>query len=150
MAGSYREHFFHLVWSTKGRKNYLLPKVQSSLYAYMGGIINKSSALLLDAGGIANHVHLLVKVSNLDRYTAIIRNTKAASSGWLKKEFPECLDFAWQDGYGSFSVSYSQIGNVRKYIQNQEMHHQKKTFEEEYIQFLQLHGVQYDLEHVFD
>ena len=94
MASSHRVHFFHLVWSTKERKNLILPKVQSKLYPYMGGIVRKCKGSLMEIGGIANHVHLLIEISNLDGYTTLIRNTKASSTGWLKKEFPECHTFA--------------------------------------------------------
>jgi REP element-mobilizing transposase RayT len=116
----------------------------------MGGVIRKSGGTLLEIGGIANHVHLLVELSNLDHFTALIRNTKASSSTWLKQEFLECRHFAWQDGYGSYSVSYSQIEKVREYIKNQEKHHKTQTYEEEYIKFLNTCNVQYNKRYVFD
>jgi putative transposase len=150
MANSHRAHFFHLVWSTKGRRNLILPKMKEPLYKYMGGIIRNSKGNLLEAGGVANHVHLLVEVSLLDHYTSMIRNLKANSSSWLKREFPECFDFAWQDGIGSFSTAPSILEAQRSYILNQEKHHQKVTFETEYIKLLELHGVKYDPRHVFD
>ncbi len=150
MANSHRVHFFHFIWSTKERKNLILPKIQQSLYSYMGGIIRKNKGSLLEIGGIANHVHLLVEISNLDIYTALIRSTKASSSSWIKKEFIECRDFAWQDGYGSFSVSSSLIDRVREYIKNQEQHHQTQSYEEEYIKFLDVNKVKYDRRYVFD
>ncbi len=150
MASSHRVHFFHLIWSAKRRQNLILPKIQDRLYSYMGGVIRKSNAALLEIGGIANHVHLLVELSNLDHFTALIRNTKASSSSWLKQEFPECRQFAWQDGYGSYSVSYSQIERVREYIKNQEEHHKTQTFEEEYLKLLNACDVQYDMRYVFD
>ena len=115
MGSSHRAHYFHLVWSTKGRQDFILPKVQERLYPYMGGIVRKSGGVLLEIGGIPNHVHILVGVSNLDHFTALVRNTKASSSGWLKEEFPECLRFGWQDGFGSFTVSYSMVDTVREY-----------------------------------
>jgi len=150
MASSHRIHFFHLIWSTKGRQNFILPKMEDRLYSYMGGIIRKSGGTLLEIGGIANHVHLLVELSNLDRFTSLIRNTKASSSSWLKQEFPECRYFAWQDGYGSYSVSYSQIEKVRCYIKQQKDHHNDQTFEQEYLKFLKMCNAQYDERYVFD
>jgi len=150
MGSSHRAHYFHLIWSTKGRQDLILPKVQERLYPYMGGIIRKSRGVLLEIGGISNHVHLLVGVSNLDHFTALVRNTKASSSGWLKQEYPECLRFGWQDGFGSFTVSYSMVDTVREYIRNQEAHHQAQSFEEEYLKFLKLSGVEYDERYVFD
>ena len=124
--------------------------MQDRLYSYMGGIIRKSGAALLEIGGITNHVHLLVELSNLDKFTALIRNTKASSSSWLKQEFPEDRHFAWQDGYGSYSVSYSQIEKVRGYIRNQEEHHKTHTFEEEYLKLLNMCNAKYDERYVFD
>ena len=150
MASSHRVHFFHLIWSTKRRQNLILPKIQNQLFSYIRGIISNSGATLIEIGGIPNHVHLLVEVSNLDRFTSMIRNIKASSSGWLKGKFPECSNFAWQDGYGSYSVSYSQIEKTKRYIQNQEIHHEKQTFEEEYKTFLNRCDVKYEERYLFD
>ena len=150
MASSHRVHFFHLVWSTKDRKNLILPKMQEKLYSYTAGIVRKTGGALLEIGGIANHVHLLVELSNLDHFTALIRNTKAASSSWLKQEFPECTTFAWQNGFGSFSVSYSQLDRTREYIKSQEEHHRSLSFEEEYVKMLTLHRVKFDPKYVLD
>ena len=150
MASSHRVHFFHLIWSTKGRQNLILPKIQDRLYGYMGGIIKNSGASLLQAGGIANHVHLLIEVSNLDKYSSIIRDTKARSTIWLKSEFPECHQFKWQDGYGSFSVSYSHLERNCEYIKRQEQHHANQTFETEYLKLLNKHAINYDERYVFD
>ena len=97
MASSHRVHFFHLIWSTKDRKDLILPKVQDNLYAYMGGVVRNTGGSLMEIGGIANHVHLLVELSNLDRFTALLRNTKSSSTTWLKQRYPECRSFAWQD-----------------------------------------------------
>jgi len=120
MASTYKVHIFHLIWSTKHRKNLILPKMKKELYGYMGGIIRKSDEQILEIGGIENHVHLLVKISNLDKYTSLIRNTKASSSAWIKTKFNEARTFGWQDGYASFTVNVSQIEKTRKCIQNQE------------------------------
>jgi putative transposase len=86
----------------------------------------------------------------LDHFTKILRTVKAGSSSWLKSEFPEANNFAWQDGYGSFCVSRSLLDTTCKYIQNQEKHHAKITFEDEYIKILDFHGVDYDPKYVFD
>ncbi len=150
MTSSHRVHFFHLIWSTKGRKDLILPKMQEELYAYIGGVVRKCKGSLLEIGGIANHLHLLVELSNLDHFTALIRNTKTASSAWLKEAFLECGSFAWQDGYGSFSVSTSQIEHVREYIRTQEHHHKKISFEEEYVKLLTLNRVNFDDRYLFD
>ena len=85
MASSHRVHFFHIIWSTKGRKKLILPTIQNSLYSYFGGTIRKSGGCLIEVGGTENHVHLLLELSNLENFTTIIRNTKASSSKWLSR-----------------------------------------------------------------
>lgn len=105
---------------------------------------------LLEIGGTANHVHLLVEISNLDHYTSLLRAVKASSTSWLKQNYPEAKNFGWQDGYGSYSASFSQIDNIRNYIKNQEEHHKKLNFEQEYLKFLNACEVSYDKRYVFD
>ena len=144
MTHSYRVHFFHLVWSTKQRHSFITPELQSRLYPYLGSIVASHNGYLLEIGGMPDHVHLLIKLSNLDKFSHFIRDLKASSSLWIHKNFPHLADFAWQEGYGSFSVSYSSIDQVKTYIQNQQEHHKKMTFEEEYKKFLLLHHVKFD------
>lgn len=119
-------------------------EVQPRLYAYMGGIIRNQGGHLLEIGGMPDHVHLLVQLSTLDKFSHFIRDVKANSSGWIHEHFSYFKDFAWQEGYGSFSVGYSALEKTKRYIQIQEQHHKTMTFEEEYIKFLKLHGVNYD------
>jgi putative transposase len=144
MTHSYRLHYFHLVWSTKKRLPQIFPSVQSRLYSYLGAITRNHSGKLLEIGGMPDHVHLLIELSSPDKFSYFIRDLKASSSQWIHKNFPNLLDFAWQEGYGSFSVSYSALEGVQKYIQNQEYHHATMSFEEEYLKFLKLHQVNYD------
>lgn len=115
----------------------------------MGGIIRDSKGHLLESGGIENHVHLLIALSNLDKYSEIVRDIKAGSSRWIHKTIPKSREFAWQEGYGSFSVSHSQVETVAKYIQNQERHHKKVSFEKEFIKLLDAHGIKYDPRYIF-
>ena len=149
MSHTLRNHYFHLIWSTKDRKNLIEKSYVNDLYRYMGGIIRDHKGHLLEAGGIENHVHLLIYLSNLDKYSEIIREIKAGSSRWVHKTIPKSWDFAWQEGYGSFTVSKSQTENVSRYIQNQEEHHKTITFEEEFIKFLEVHEIEYDPRFVF-
>jgi putative transposase len=150
MAHTYRNHHFHLIWSTKGRKNIIDKGYKTRLYSYMGGIIRANNGVLLEIGGMPNHVHLLISLSSLDKYSECIRKIKGGSSLWVNQELSLPIKFAWQEGYGSFCVSYSQLEIVRKYIQNQEAHHHKQTFEQEYLNFLKVHGIEYDEKYVFD
>lgn len=146
---SHRIHYFHLIWSTKHRKNLILPHFKYDLYNYMGGVIKNSGGHLISIGGTANHVHLLIECVNLDRFTSIIRTTKASSTFWVKEKYPNC-EFGWQDGYGSYSVSFSIVDQVCEYIKNQEEHHKKFSFEEEYMKFLNACRAKYNPKYVFE
>ena len=148
MTHSYRISFFHLVWATKGRRPLITDDVQERLYTYMGGIINARKGQLLQIGGIPDHVHLLIELSVIDNFSHLIREVKAGSSLWLHRNFPKLRDFSWQDGYGGFTVSFSAVDSIRNYILNQEEHHKKMSFEEEYLKLLKLHGIAYDERYV--
>src|SRR5580700_9011321 len=136
MTHSYRAHYFHIIWGTKSRESLLTNDMHPSLYAYIGGIFKNNKGKLLEAGGTANHIHLLIGLDLPDRFTEIIRDVKSCSSQWIKNNLTENLKFGWQEGYGSFSVSYSSIEKVKQYIKNQEEHHKTITFDEEYVHFL--------------
>ncbi len=144
MTHSYRVHYFHLVWSTKQRLPRISSDVQPRLYEYLSAIIRNHSGKLLEIGGMVDHVHLLIELSLPDKFSDCIKDLKASSSRWIHKNFPGLHDFAWQEGYGSFTISYSSLEGVRKYIQNQEQHHATVSFEEEYLHFLELHRIKYD------
>lgn len=144
MTHSYRIHFFHFVWSTKQRRPQISTDVQSRLYPYMGAIIRNHSGKLLEIGGMSDHIHLLIELSTLDKFSHFVRDLKASSSLWIHQNFLNLNDFAWQEGYGSFTVSYSALESMQKYIQNQEKHHATMSFEEEYLKLLNLHHIKYD------
>jgi REP element-mobilizing transposase RayT len=110
----------------------------------MEGIIKNYGGNLLSAGGTVDHVHLLVNLKFPNKYFETIRDIKARSSLWINKNFLHEQYFAWQEGYGSFSVSYSSIEKVKHYIKNQEEHHKKVTFEEEYQQLLKKNHIKFD------
>lgn len=149
MTHSYRVHYFHLVWSTKNRQPLIIPEIQSDLYAYMGGIIRNYNGKLLEIGGMPDHVHLLVQLSNLDKYSYFLRDIMSFSTLWVKKKYPHIRDFAWQEGFGSITVSDSLVEKMGRYIQNQAKHHEKMSFEDEYLMLLKHHGVEFDERFVF-
>jgi len=144
MTHSYRAHCFHLIWSTKKRRPLITPNIQARLYPYLGSIILNHGGHLLEIGGMPDHVHLLIELSNLDKFSSLLRDLKASSSGWIHKNFSDLSDFAWQEGYASFAVSYSLLDQVKAYIQNQARHHQKMTFDDEYKKFLNVHKIKFD------
>ena len=150
MTHSHKAHFFHLIWSTKKRTKWINSEIQSDLYPYMGGIIRNYKGSLMEIGGMQDHIHLLINLRNLDKYSYLLRDVKAHSTLWIHKKFPALKEFGWQEGCGSFTVNSSLIETVRNYIKNQEKHHQTMTYEEEYLKFLKGHHIEYDKRFVFD
>ncbi|MBS0287158.1 MAG: IS200/IS605 family transposase [Proteobacteria bacterium] len=144
MTHSYRAHYFHIVWGTRNREKWITPEIQPDLYNYINGIIRNYKGALLKAGGMSDHIHLLIGLNVPSKFIEIIRDVKSYSTTWIRKNNPNHAMFAWQEGYGSFSVSYSGIENVLRYIENQEEHHKIMTFETEYISLLKKHHIVYD------
>ena len=140
MTHSFRSHYFHLIWSTKSREPLIDAAVQASLYNYIGGVIKNYKGNLLAAGGTFDHVHLLIGLSLPDKFSEFIRDIKATSSSWVKQNTSQQY-FAWQEGYGSFSVSYSSLEKVYNYMKNQEEHHKTKSFDQEYLELLKKHNL---------
>lgn len=142
MPSSHVSSNFHLVFSTKERLPLITKDWRDRLHAYMGGIVKGMEAMPLAVGGVADHIHLLVSLKSKHRLDHFLRDLKADSSGWIHTELRK--KFEWQKGYGAFSVSPSNIEGVKKYIANQERHHARKSFQEEYIELLEASGIEYD------
>jgi putative transposase len=134
----------HLVFSTKHRADLITPEVAPHLFGYMSGILNNHESRALATGGTANHVHLLVSLSKNYALSSVVRELKKASSLWVKGSGAGHRNFAWQDGYGAFSVGRSSVAAVRRYIANQEEHHRRRTFEAEFVTLLEKYGVEFD------
>jgi REP element-mobilizing transposase RayT len=150
MPQSFASLHYHIVFSTKNREPFIDRALQPRLYEYVGGILRNHEGVLLAAGGMPDHIHLLV---GLHRQTAVaeaVKLVKAHSSKWIHETFPEHRAFAWQTGYGAFTVSYSGMGQVKQYINGQEAHHRQRTFKEEFIAFLRRHGIGYDERYMWD
>ena len=134
---------YHVVFSTKGRLPLISQSLQEPLYKYVGGIIRNQGGTLIQIGGMSDHVHLLAQFPPRLALSDMMRAIKSDSSAWVNREQPKDR-FAWQTGYGAFSVSQSQVEVVRRYIRGQEEHHRCKTFEEEFRGLLEKHGVDFD------
>ena len=150
MANTYSNLFYHIVFSTKGRVNFIDPKIEERLWAYIGGIARKRGMTALQVGGIDNHVHALVLARPVVAPSQIAQWLKGESSKWIHEQFPHLSKFGWQDGYGVFTVSQSKAAEVIEYIKNQREHHGDQSFEEEYVSLLKLNGIDYDERFVFD
>jgi REP element-mobilizing transposase RayT len=140
----------HLVFSTKHREPLITPDLAPRLHGYLGGIARGANSPLVAVGGTADHVHLLVSLGRQTCVADLVRDLKANSSGWVHENFAAHARFAWQAGYGAFAVSKSNVEAVMRYIANQEEHHKKQTFQDEYRQFLRLHEIEWDEEYVWD
>src|SRR5437868_6814778 len=141
----------HLVFSTKNRDPLMTREVQPRLFDYVGGILRSERCALVAAGGMPDHVHLLVSLDRRLSISEAIRIIKASSSRWEHETFPDSLSgFAWQAGYGAFAVSYSHLDRVKAYLSRQAEHHRRITFQEEFIAFLQRHGIEYDERYLWD
>ena len=134
----------HAIFSTKNREPFITTEIEPELFAYIGGILNNNGCRLLDAGGTADHVHLLVSQSKNLALSSLMKDVKKDNSSWIKTKGKEFRNFHWQDGYGAFSVGVREIGGLKKYIAGQKEHHRKRSFQEELIEFLNEYGVQYD------
>ncbi|HVS73494.1 MAG TPA: IS200/IS605 family transposase [Phycisphaerae bacterium] len=150
MPQSFGALYLHIIFSTKNRLPIITPEIQSRLYGYLGGILSHRKCVQLAAGGIPDHIHLLVSLARDLSISDCIRDIKSLASGWVHETFPRSDNFAWQSGYAAFSVSYSSLDAVRAYIANQAEHHRGKTFQEEYLDFLQRHEMEYDERYMWD
>jgi REP element-mobilizing transposase RayT len=149
MAHTYTNILIHALFSTKDRQPWLQSEVRAEMFRYLGGAINELGGQSLLVNGPADHVHMLFAQPPTLCIADIMEKTKAASSGWMKKRWRDHPHFAWQPGYAAFSVSKSQMESARQYIENQEAHHRKVTFQEEVLAFLKKQGVAYDPRYVF-
>jgi putative transposase len=144
MAHTFTHLLTHIVFSTKERQPWLVPELKPRLFAYMGGIIRELDGHGMLINGPADHVHILTTFPARVALSDFMRDLKANSSGWVHDQFPEQPTFSWQTGYGAFAVSQSNLEQVKQYIQNQEAHHRKRSFKEEFVEFLKRHHLQYD------
>jgi REP element-mobilizing transposase RayT len=149
MANTYTSLNYHIVFSTKNRHPFLTEPIRERLFPYLGGIARQNSFTPLEIGGVTDHAHLLLSIPPAVAVAKAVQLIKGGSSHWLKEAFPNMIDFAWQDGYAAFTVSQSQVDDVRSYIRSQAEHHRSKTFSEEYRAFLLKHDVKHDARYLF-
>ena len=150
MANTYSSLFYHIVFSTKNRTNFINREIENRVWSYLGGIARKHKVIALQIGGIENHIHALIMSPPILAPSKTAQFLKGDSSKWIHQEFPDLRSFAWQDGYDAFSVSKSNVPKVIDYIKNQRQHHLKQSFEDEYIELLKLHETDYDEKYLFD
>jgi len=124
---------YHIIFSTKDRASFIADAGRERLHAYLGGVVRNVEGIPEAIGGVADHVHLLIGLRATACLANVVRDVKAVSSRWVHEDLGD-RTFAWQEGYGAFTVSASQRAQVREYIARQEEHHRKRTFQEEYVE----------------
>jgi putative transposase len=145
LSHSYAQNHVHLVFSTKNRLKIIPKKLQPRLWSYTAAICKNHDILAFAVGGMDDHIHILFRLPPTITLSRVVTLIKSNTSKWIKEQG---IRFSWQEGYGAFSVSSSNVSAVIKYIDNQEAHHRKMTFEQEFIALLKKHGVEFDPRYV--
>ncbi|MDR3722393.1 MAG: IS200/IS605 family transposase [Candidatus Acidoferrales bacterium] len=146
MSHTYAQNVIHVVFSTKSRSKSISREFQPRMWAYVAGICNNHGIFVHAVGGMDDHIHLLVQIPPSLSLAKAVLAIKSNSSRWANEQGNK---FAWQQGYGAFSVSSSRVPAVVRYIQNQESHHRKMTFDAELVALLKKHGIEFDPNFVF-
>jgi len=150
MANTYTQLYVHVVFAVKGRSNLVSPKWKERLYQYISGIITNENQKLMIINGMPDHLHILIGLKPDCTLSGLVRDIKANSSKWINEQKFIMGKFEWQTGFGAFTVGQSQLQTVINYILNQENHHCKKTFREEYVEFLNAYNINFKTEYLLE
>jgi putative transposase len=152
MSQSLSNVIVHIIYSTKNRKPWLKEaSLREELHAYSATVLkNEVDSPAIIINGVEDHIHILCKLSRKYAIMDVIKASKTETSKWIKKRDPSLAEFQWQGGYGIFSVSQSNVDQVKRYIENQEEHHRKSTFKDEFREFCRRHGIEIDERYVWD
>lgn len=150
MANTYTQIYIHIVFAVKGRANLISKSWKDELYKYITGIVTNEGQKMIAINGMPDHIHILIGIKPIIALSNLVRDIKANSSRFINEKRWIAGKFEWQQGFGAFSYSHSQLTNVINYIQNQEEHHKIKTFREEYIEFLEHYNIDYKNEFIFE
>lgn len=149
MANTYTQIHIHSIFAVQNRQSLIQPSWEFELYKYITGIVQNQGHKLLQINGMPDHVHLLIGMRPVQSLSDLMQQIKQDSSKWINKKELAAGRFSWQEGFGAFSHSKSQVKTVIAYIQNQKNHHKKKSFREEYLEFLEKWEVDYDERYIF-
>jgi len=148
MSHTYCSSLYHCVFSTKERRKTIVPDIQPRFWAYMGGIAREHQMKALGIGGMEDHAHILLSLPSSISIAAAMREIKSASSFWMHNTCAK-VDFEWQEGYGAFSIGWTQVSATLAYIARQGEHHRKRDFQAEFVAFLKKHRIEYDPRYVW-
>ena len=149
MANTFSQIYIQIVFAVKGRESLIPQKHKEELHKYITGIITKRGQKLLAINCMPEHTHIFIGMKPTCNLPDLVRDVKSISSGFIKNKKKILTSFSWQEGYGAFSYSHSQLTNVIQYINNQEQHHKKRTFKEEYLDLLKKFETDYDERYLF-
>ncbi len=149
MANTYSQIYIHVVFAVEGRQNLIKPAHNDELQKYITGIVSRLDQKLIAINNMPDHLHLLVGLKPDLSISNLVRDIKANSSRFINEKHWVAGRFSWQEGFGAFSYSRSQLGAVIRYIENQQIHHAKKSFREEYVELLKKFSVDYDERYIF-
>jgi len=150
MANTYTQLYVHSIFAVKGRESLIYRTWKEDLYKYITGIVSNKNQKLLAINGVSDHIHLLIGFNPDCSLSDLIRDIKANSSKWINQNQLIKGKFEWQKGFGAFTISQSHIDRVVKYILNQEQHHKKNTFKDEYVEFLNIYQIDFKSEYLFE
>ena len=150
MPGTFSQIYIQVVFAVKNRNCLILPEWEERLYKYISGIVQNKGQKMLAINGMPNHIHFFTGMKPSCCLSDLVREVKKSSNEFINEEKFSRYKFNWQEGFGAFSYSHSHVDNVIKYIMNQKKHHHKKTFKEEYLEFLKKFNVAYDERYLFD
>jgi putative transposase len=140
----------HIIFSTKNRSPSIKPEIETELYPYLASIFKACRSPAHQIGGTEDHIHAVCSLSRTITLANLLEEVKKSSSKWIKTKGPEYSRFAWQNGYGVFSIGQSQLSIVKRYISQQKDHHRKKTFQDEFREFMKKYQIQFDERFVWD
>jgi len=149
MANTYTQIYLHVVFAVEGRQNLIAPEHNDELQKYITGIVTAQRQKLIAINNMPDHLHLLVGLRPDAALSDLVRDVKAGSSKFINEKRWMVGRFSWQEGFGAFSHARSQLDAVIRYIQNQQKHHAKKSFRDEYLELLEKFGVEYDQKYIF-
>ena len=149
MTNTYTALHYHIVFSTKSRMPLITPDIEQRVWSYIGGVARHHNMVALSIGGFDDHIHALIGAPATVAPSVIAQQLKGDSSRWIHTSFPAITTFAWQEGYGAFTVSKSNLDTVDMYIQRQRKHHANVSFKDEYLTMLKLHNIEPDEQFVF-
>lgn len=147
---SYISSYYDCVFSTKERRRLITAELRERLWPFLGGIARQNKMKALEIGGVEDHVHILLSLPSTVPVSKAVQLIKGGSSKWIHENFPEHRLFAWQEKYGAFSVSVSLLDSILGYIRDQEKHHRKMTFQEEFLALLKKHRIEFDERFLWD